>query len=91
MLDGLIEWLSDLAKQFFGFLDGMVPPVPPVVDGACGVVAGAVEWVSPMLQWVPVEALVVAFGIMFSGAVAGLVIIVARAVASYATLGGGAV
>lgn len=91
MWDAILRWVSDRALELFGAVDAMVPAPPPELAGACGTLAAALDWLSPVTGFLPFGQLAVALVILAAGVAAGVAILLTRIAASFATLGGGGV
>lgn len=89
MWNPLFDWLRSIAQGFWALLQTLIPAPPPALADACAAIAAAGAWLSPVLGFAPWQALAGALGIVLACALAGLGIVLARIVASFASAGGG--
>ena len=88
-IDPLFRFLYMQVALLINALRGLIPPVPPAIAEACAQVAAAVGWLGPVMAFAPWQALVIGLGLMISGALIGLGVLIARIGLSVFLLGGG--
>lgn len=88
----VFQWLLDLLGGGLGYLVRMLPdvPVPSWVGDAVAMIISIMGPVTQMSAWIPAEVFIPVLGGVLAVSAVALAIRIARIVASFATLGGGA-